>query len=472
MAGRALGLLLVLAVGVAAGFALSRYAPWTMIGDEPMAMGDAGGEATAGMEGEAGILYWVSPMDPNFRSDKPGKSPMGMDLIPAYADNAAKGAEGSIRIDPSVINNIGVRTAVAEVGALDVPIDTVGRITFDEERLAQIHLRSSGWIERLAVRAVGEPVNKGDLLFEVYSPELVAAQAEYLQALRLGRAPLVKASRDRLRALGISEGQIGAVEKTGVTQQYVRVYAPISGVVTALNAADGKYVMPDTPVMILADLSRVWLVSAVFEADAERLLPGAVLEAHSTFDLGTVLSGTVDYVYPDLDMVTRTVSARTILDNSDGALKPGMYMTVHISGRRRPETILVPREALIRTGRDERVILALGDGRFQPAKVVSGMEAEGKVEILSGLQPGERVVVSSQFLIDSESSFAGATLRLQPSGDGAAMPQGGTADTPGMPGMKMDGATMPQPAPAAMGDAAMDGMAETGSPGAGKRPAQ
>lgn len=372
--------------------------------------------ADEGAADERKIAYWQAPMDPNFRSDKPGKSPMGMDLIPVYEGEESNSGAGasSVRIDPSVVNNIGVRTAMVEQGALRRPIHTVGRIVFDEEKVANIHLRSSGWIERLTVRSEGEAVEKGDLLFEVYSPDLVNAQAEFLQTLRSGNATTINASKDRLRALYISDDQIRDLEKTRRITQYIRVYAPISGVVTALNVADGQFFKPDTEIMALADLSTVWLMSDVFEADADQLRLGAAVEAQSKFEPGTRLVGTVDYIYPDLDAVTRTIPVRTVFDNAERKLKPGMFMTVEIDGPERPDAAVIPRQALIRTGREERVILALGEGRFQPAAVTSGVESDGKIEILSGLNSGETVVVSGQFLIDSESSFAGATLRMQP----------------------------------------------------------
>ena len=372
------------------------------------------GDGTA--PGERNVAYWQAPMDPNFRSDKPGKSPMGMDLIPVYEGEESVSGAGasSVRVDPSVVNNIGVRTAMVERGSLRRPIHTVGRIVFDEEKVANIHLRSSGWIERLTVRSDGEAVEKGDLLFEVYSPDLVNAQAEFLQTLRSGNETTINASKDRLRALYISGDQIRGLEKTRRITQYIKVYAPISGVVTSLNVADGQFFKPDTEILALADLSTVWLISDVFEADADQLRLGAAVEAQSKFEPGTRLVGTIDYIYPDLDSVTRTVPVRTVFDNAERKLKPGMFMTTEIDGPERSTTAIIPRSALIRTGRQERVILALGEGRFQPAAVTSGIESDGKIEILSGLNSGEKVVVSGQFLIDSESSFAGATLRMQP----------------------------------------------------------
>lgn len=418
MIKRIIPIAIVLLVGAAIGYGAARIGGG---GGDPGAVGEEEGRK---------IAYYKAPMDPNFRSEKPGKSPMGMDLIPVYEDELANGAGGktsSVNIDASVVNNIGVRTAKVEYGSLRPSIRTVGRIEYDEERVANFHLRSSGWIERLSIRAEGEPVEKGALLFEVYSPDLVNAQAEFLQALRSGRAQYIEAGKDRLRALDISERQIANLEKSGQVQQYVKFYAPISGVVTALNVADGQYVKPDTEIMALADLSTVWLMSDVFESDADQLRMGARVLGNSKFEPGTTIEGVVDYIYPDLDPMTRTIPVRTVLDNEDEDLKPGMFMTVSIAGPERAETTVIPREALIRTGRQERVILALDGGQFQPAAVTSGIEADGKIEILSGLNPREIVVVSGQFLIDSESSFTGAALRMQPmrhDHEGEGDPQG------------------------------------------------
>lgn len=397
---------LVLALGLALGFGLATYRQQPPGVVQPS---DADKPPRK-------ILYWVAPMDPAFRRSEPGKSPMDMDLVPVYEGVSATARldQGVITIDAEVVNNLGVRTAPVRNESLNVPLRTVGRVVLDEERVAHIHLRSNGWIHRLSVRAEGEPVSRGALLFEVYSPDLVQAQSEFVQALGSGREALIEASRARLRVLDISQGQIRQLEKDRAVQQYVRFYSPITGVVTALNVADGKHVTPDTDIMVLADLATVWLISDVFEAQTNQLRVGARVSARSKFDPGTIIEGTVDYIYPNLDPVTRTVPVRTVLQNSDGVLKPGMFMTVVIDGPTRPESIVIPREALIRTGREERVILALGEGRFRPALVVSGREANGKVEILSGLDVGETVVTSGQFLIDSESSFAGATLRLSP----------------------------------------------------------
>lgn len=407
--------LFALVIGLAAGYAASvLYGPAERAADTP------GSAAPAARE----ILYWVAPMDPNYRQSEPGKSPMGMDLVPVYADGAAPDTGPGVRIDPAVVNNLGVETAAVERRVLRERIHTVGRLEFNEERLAHVHLRASGWIHRLAIRAAGERVSQGALLFDVYSPDLVKAQAEYLQTLRSGREALIAATRDRLRALGITEAQIEAVGKNGAVNQYVHVYAPRGGVVTTLNVADGKYVGPESDIMVIADLNELWLISDVFESQAGLLEIGLPVRAQTTFADAGAIATTVEYVYPDLDPVTRTLRVRSVVDNTDARFKPGMFMTVSIEGRTRAPALVVPGTALIRTGLEERVVLAEGGGRFRPVAVESGLEADGFVEIRAGLADGDEVVVSGQFLIDSESSFAGASTRLAPAS--SSVPQGGS----------------------------------------------
>jgi Cu(I)/Ag(I) efflux system membrane fusion protein len=398
-------LLMVLAIGAAIGFGTARY--WQRPANDTH--GAAGGSGKS-LE----VSYWVAPMDPNYRSDKPGKSPMGMDLIPVYVSAGESVTMQTVSIDPAVVQNLGVVTAVADSRALNQSVRTVGRVEYNEERLAHVHLRASGWIHRLAVRAEGDPVERGQLLFEVYSPDLVKAQAEYLQTLKAGREELAGPTWDRLRALGITARQIESVQREGKVDQYVQVHAPRGGVVTKLNVADGKYVRPDSEIMVIADLDELWLISDVFESHADRIRVGQPVRANTAFGGSGVLDTRVEYIYPELDPVTRTIRVRAAIDNKQTRLKPGMYMTVTIEAPARAAAVVIPSQALIRTGLAERVILALGHGHFRPARVTSGIEAEGMVEILHGLALGERVVVSGQFMIDSESSYAGAALRLSP----------------------------------------------------------
>lgn len=359
---------------------------------------------------EREILYWVAPMDPTFKRDKPGKSPMGMDLVPVYADEAGGGDK--VEIDPVVVQNLGVRTAKAERGKLWRRIDTVGYVDYDERHISHIHLRTDGWIDKLYVKSEGERVEKGDVLFEVYSRELVNAQEEYLQALNAGNASLRQASRERLQALGMGEEQIRELSRTRKVDQLVRYHAKQDGIVDRLRIREGMYVQPQTEVMTLADLSSVWLLVDVFERQADWVEVGQPAEVKLPYLPGRVWEGEVEFIYPSIDPKTRTLQVRLRFDNPKHVLKPDMYAEVTIYAEPRENVLMIPREALIRTGQSERVILALGDGRFTAQEVVSGMESGDWVEIKRGLEAGDRIVTSGQFLLDSEASLKGALNRL------------------------------------------------------------
>ena len=360
------------------------------------------------------ILYWVAPMDANFRRNEPGKSPMGMDLVPVYDD----GEEGvTVKISPAVENNMGVRTALVKKDNLSRRIDTVGYVDFDESKISHIHLRTKGWIEKLLIKSEGERVTKGQLLFEVYSPELVNAQEEYLQALRSGQKSLSSASRGRLEALGISEVQITKLTKTRKSNQYVKVFSKQDGIVAKLGIREGMFVMPEKEVMSLADLSSVWLLAEVFESQANWVKQGQSSEVRLSYLPGREWKGIVEYIYPTLDPKTRTLKVRLRFDNSDEALKPNMFANVTIYGGEKREVKIIPLEALIRTGNDERVIVSIGNGRFQPRNVTAGIESGDFIEIIDGLNVGDKVVTSGQFLIDSEASLKASIARMTSEND-------------------------------------------------------
>lgn len=366
-------------------------------------------DATATTSGEKKILYWVAPMDPSYRRDGPGKSPMGMDLVPVYDEG-----EGlSVKISPAIENNMGVRTALAERGKLWRRVDTVGYVDLDENKITHIHLRTSGWIENLSVKSEGERVSKGQMLFEVYSPELVNAQEEYLQALRSGSKTLFNASSERLAALGVSGQQIARLKKTRKIEQFVQVYAPQNGFINKLNVRQGMYVMPQLEVMSLADLSSVWLLAEVFEKQADWIKVGQTVSVTLAYQPGRTWEGRVEYVYPSLNPKTRTLKVRLVFDNKDESLKPNMFAKASIYAGPKSDVVSIPREALIRTGAETRVILSLGEGRFQPRKVIAGIESGEFVEVISGLDSGDRVVTSAQFLIDSEASLKASLQRMQ-----------------------------------------------------------
>jgi len=380
----------------------------------------AGGAMTPG--GETGAekkpLYWVAPMDPSYRRNGPGKSPMGMDLVPVYEEGAggSKGYAGAA-IDPRIINNIGVKTTPVERTMLMPVIDTVGKITYDEKATAHVHVRADGWVEKLHVRAEGERVRKGDALFDVYSPELVTAQSEYLQARAAGRAALVASARERLEGLGLTEAQISTLEGRSKPLQTITVRAPMDGTVTMLNVSDAARITAGKPAMQITNLDRVWLIADVFEADMFEVHIGAKASATSDATGDAVFESTVDHIYPDLNKMTRTNPVRILLNNADGRLRPGLYMRTHISRPMIEDALVVPATALIRLGSSDHVMLAEGGGKFRPAQVTVGETVGGRVQILSGLRAGEQVVTAGQFMLDAESSFQGASMRMAPEAD-------------------------------------------------------
>jgi len=398
-------LVVVVLAAVAAGFAVGRrYAP----SDGGMDMGQASGERD--------VLYWRAPMDPNFRSDRPGKSPMGMDLVPVFADEAEQAA-GVVTIDPRVVSNLGVRTASVERSVLSRRIETVGYVAYDEETLLQINTRVDGWIEQLAVKSAGEPVQGGQVLFELYSPTLVNAQQEHLAAMRSSNEALHEASLERLRALGMTPDEIDRLHNQRTVEQRIRVFAGKDGVVADLGVREGVYVTPATSIMSIAELDQVWVLAEVFERQAAWVAPGQRAEVQLDFLPGERWAGTVDYVYPELDPQTRTLQVRLRFDNAAGALRPNMFARVEIFGSETSPVLHVPREAVIRGGDLNRVVLALGDGQFRAQPVELGIEAGDRVEIRSGIAADDLIVTSGQFLIDSESNIDSALARMDPGVD-------------------------------------------------------
>ena len=352
---------------------------------------------------------YICPMHPEIVSEKFGSCPIcGMDLV-EFEDN---GDADVVQLSTTVINTLGVRTVDARKRTLYRRIDSVGYVTYDENKIHKINLRTEGWVENLAINAVGDRVKKGDLLFEVYSPKLVNAQEEYVQAMALGNKGLLDASRKRLRALGVSNVQINKLKKKKVVEQLIKIYAPQDGVVSELSIREGMYVPPSTTTISLVDLSSVWFIADVFERQADWIEVGLRAKASLPFMPDKVWEGSVDHIYPSLDAVTRSLKARIRIDNPGELLKPNMYADVSIYAKPKRKALVVPRETVIRTGEEERVILALGEGRFKPTIVHSGIETDDYIEITMGLEVGDKVVVSSQFLIDSESSLRASMTRI------------------------------------------------------------
>jgi Cu(I)/Ag(I) efflux system membrane fusion protein len=371
---------------------------------------------------ERSVLYWYDPMRPDVHFDKPGKSPfMDMQLVPKYADSPA-GAENVVEIDPRMVQNLGIRTAPVTRGEVTASVEAVGSVAVDETRIFAIESRAAGWVERLDVRAVGEPVRRGQTVAGVYSPDLYAAQSELVLAARSGDRTLLDAARRRLALLGVPEAQIEEVQRRGEARRQVSIASPANGIVTELNVRQGQQVAPAMPLMRIADLSRVWITVELPESQAGSLQAGQTATARLRALPGKQFSGEVQYVYPRLESATRTASARVAFHNPQGELKPGMYADVTLAARaqsgQEARALSVPSEAVIRTGTRTVVIVANAENRFRPANVEIGAEQHGRTVILSGLEEGERVVVSGQFLIDSEASLRGALERLDtPAGE-------------------------------------------------------
>jgi Cu(I)/Ag(I) efflux system membrane fusion protein len=353
-------------------------------------------------------------MDPDFRRDKPGKSPMGMELIPVYAPAGGGHDEGpgTIEVSPEVVNNLGVRTARVESRPLTTRIKTVGYVQYDEDRLIHIHPRVEGWIEKLYVKAAGDPVVHGQPLYELYSPQLVNAQEELLLSLKRNNSRLVQAAQDRLLALQLSDSFIDELKRERQVRQTITFRAPQSGVVDNLNIREGFFVKPGTTLMSIGALDDVWVEAEVFERQAALVAVGLPVIMTLNYLPGKEWRGTVDYVYPSLDEKTRTLRIRLRFNNAAGILKPNMFAQVLIEAGRGEDALMIPREAVIRTGSQDRVVLALGDGHFKSIAVRLGQLDEHYSQILEGLEEGDMIVVSAQFLLDSESSKSSDFMRM------------------------------------------------------------
>lgn len=395
-----------LVVGGVLGFAASMYLPSA---NHDMSVAQAS-ESVSNSE----PLYWVAPMDPNYKRDKPGKSPMGMDLIPVYAEDQNGGASqpGTVTIDPSVENNLGVKTAQVELAELAPRIETVGYIAFDESNLWQTNVRVSGWVEKLYINAVGEKVEKGSVLFSLYSPELIKAQEELLSAHQTQRKGMIKGATERLVTLGVDREQISDIVRRGQAQQTIEIKAPADGVIASLNIREGGYLSPAQAVISAGPLKEVWVDAEVFERQAHWIKQGS--SASMTLDAipGGEWQGEVDYVYPILDPNTRTLRVRLKFPNPHGELKPNMFANVALKPVSSEKVLTIPRSSVIRSGGMARVVLAEGEGKYRSARIEVGREAGDKVEVLKGLEQGQAIVTSAHFLLDSESSQSADLSRI------------------------------------------------------------
>jgi len=366
------------------------------------------------------VLYWHDPMYPQQKFDKPGKSPfMDMQLVPKYAGEAADA--GTVSISPQMVQNLGVRTAEAKTGSIEQRFEAVGAVAFNERGVVQLQARAAGFVEKLHARAPLDPVKKGAPLVELLYPEWTGAQEEYLLLRKSGSGELAQAARQRLMLLGMSEAQVAAVERAGAVRNRFTLTAPISGVIAELGVREGSTVMPGMTLFRLVDLSTVWVNAEVPEAQASWVTPGAKVAARVQAYPERVFEGRVGALLPEVSAATRTVRTRIELANPDALLKPGMYATIAFQQGAKRESVLVPSEAVIRTGTRDVVIVALGEGKFRAAQVEVGFESGGQSEIRKGLQAGDKVVLSGQFLIDSEASLSATVARLE--GTQPAVPQ-------------------------------------------------
>lgn len=401
--------ILALAAGVAGGIYLER-----------LYLNPSDMDASTGSD----ILYWVAPMDPNFRQPGPGKSPMGMDLIPVYAGQEPSGDPSEVTLSAAEINAIGVRTAIAQMSEISQRIETVGFVGYDEHLTSHVHTRVEGWIEALNVRAVGDPVRKGDILFEMFSPVIGSSSGDLVRAIEAGDSRIIEAARNKLRSHGVSDDQIVRIEASGELARNIEVSAPQDGVVISLEAAEGMYLQPGVRAVSLTDLSAVWLIVDVFERDIARMTDDMRAVARFEHLHGRSFEGVVDYIYPELDPDTRTLPVRLRFDNSEGLLRPNMFGNVSLIPNQKRMALTVPTEAIIRTGAAERVILKTGEGTFKPRLITTGLRDNfgegGRTEVVQGLAPGEEVVASAQFLIDSESALSAGLMRMAPTDEAPA----------------------------------------------------
>ncbi|MEN6625826.1 MAG: efflux RND transporter periplasmic adaptor subunit [Candidatus Sumerlaeia bacterium] len=406
------------------------------------------------------ILYWRSSMDPNDIRNAPGKDTMGMDLIPVYEDEVAGGP--SIRIDPVTEQNMGLRLATVRTGPLVKSIRTVGTVQYDEQSLGAVTTKVSGWVQKVYVSETGAQVHKGDRLFDLYSPELYSAQEEYLVALRdakqaegqalkeaasLARSRLTSA-RDRLRLFDISDAQIQTLEQEQKIQKALAINAQLTGIVIKKNIVEGDELKAGMPAYQIADLSTIWVIGKVYETDMPYVQPGQEAQMRLDYLPGRTYRGRVTYVYPYLEPGTREIPVRMEFHNPGYDLKPGMYATIELRKELAAQATLVPAMAVINTGERQVAFVMSEPGRFEPRRLATGARTDNdELQVLGGLAPGERVVVSGQFLLDSESNLREAALKMLKPGPVETgrifkTEPGAQATTPTQPAMSMPGMNM------------------------------
>lgn len=395
--------------------------------------------------GERKIKYWVAPMDPTFIRDEPGKSPMGMDLVPVYEDEAVTGS--IISVDPVTSQNMGVRLALVTRRDLSRTVRTVGLVGYEEPKQYSVNSKIDGWIERLYVNETGQQVSKGSPLLEIYSPELVSAQEEFLLALdnsrsltnspfpsiAEGAARLLESSRRRLKLWDISDRQISRLEKTGQVSKTLTLYAPYDGIVTMKMVREGQFIKGGMELLMLSDISNVWVYADIYEYEMPWVKVGQKARIMLPYVGSEPIESEVSYIYPYVEPKTRTVKARFDIDNPDFVLKPDMYVNVRLDTQPVEDALTVPAEAVLHSGEVQTVFVALGEGKFEPRQVRTGLQSEeGYIEIKQGLLEGEHVVTSAQFMLDSESKLREAIQKMmEPRTPSAAEHAQAMPDKPG-----------------------------------------
>ncbi|NND72010.1 MAG: efflux RND transporter periplasmic adaptor subunit [Rhodothermales bacterium] len=378
---------------------------------------------------ERAIAYWRAPMDPTEIYDNPGKSRMGMDLIPVYADGESLGSGGTISIDPAMVQNMGLKSDLVQRLDFSRTIRTVGEVKYDEEKMFVISSKISGWIEKLHVNFVGEEIRAGDAVLEIYSPELVSTQKEYLLALKAfqraqssGKESTIrdaesflKSSKQRLLLWDIGQEEIDLLEQSGEVFKTVVIRSPGVGIVISKNATEGAHIRVGANLFEVADLRTVWVHASFYENEAPWIREGQPVEMELSYLPGKTYNGRVSYVYPFLREEARDVHVRLVFSNPDLDLKPGMYANVLLEGKTIPGAIVVPTESIIRSGARSIAFVVRGEGKFEPRELKIGeLGGPGNrfAHVLSGLLEGEEIVTSAQFMLDSESRLQEALQKI------------------------------------------------------------
>jgi len=373
------------------------------------------------------ILFYRNPMNPSVTSPVPAKDTMGMDYLPVYAEEAETDAPaGAIKIDAVTVQNMGVRTAIAKKTLLSHVVRAVGRVAYDEERIVRLHPKTEGWIETLRVDKTGEWVKKNDDLLSIYSPQLVATQQEYILALnnlkmlekspieeiRLGAEEMVTSSRERLKLLDVPEHQLHDLANSHKVKKGLHIHTPADGIVINIGAREGQYVTPETELYMIADLSKVWVYADIYEYELPWVKVGDPVEMQLAGVPGRIFKGHLAFIYPYAEAKTRTIKVRLAFDNAQLLLKPELFTEVTIYAGKQEDAVVIPSEAVIRSGAKNQVFVVRGAGKFEPRLITTGLSSNSEIAVLDGLKEGEEVVTSAQFLIDSESKLHEATAKM------------------------------------------------------------